>query len=324
MSNAMICSYPFSMVEVHSDLSVYPCCPLWSRYYCLGNLSESSFSEIWHGDRARIFRRNLLRGNDSLCDRDVCMPSLVARDDPVRYAESPPPPLHVKFGQDNECNYGCNMCIGHPVKTSEEHLSFLNGMIESTFVPMMNGVHSAGFSCNGDGLANRHYQALIGALSATYPLLRFSFHTNGSLCNRDTFRKLGIEKRIDSIIVSFHAATPRTYRQLTGTGSFERVIGNLAQLSEMTKDGDIPHGVTLVFAVQSLNFYEMPLVIKIADLFGFDVKFWELHIFKRGDEALDVCSKSHPEHEALRVVLKSICQQPFCEFSPILQKIASE
>lgn len=54
------CSLPFTTLNVLVDGRVVACCHDWEPSLVLGDLSQQSLKEVWHGERARRLRRRLL------------------------------------------------------------------------------------------------------------------------------------------------------------------------------------------------------------------------------------------------------------------------
>ena len=83
----MSCKFPFSFIEVFSNGDVYPCCPEYCYYYCLGNIFEQSLEEIWYGSKATALRKRLLSDDHTVCNAMQCfretMDFLLPEDDIV-------------------------------------------------------------------------------------------------------------------------------------------------------------------------------------------------------------------------------------------------
>jgi radical SAM protein with 4Fe4S-binding SPASM domain len=68
------CTMAWDHTVVNVDGSVTPCCylrPDMGEAFVMGNVFESSFQEIWRGERYRAFRASMLAGRDSMpvCNR---------------------------------------------------------------------------------------------------------------------------------------------------------------------------------------------------------------------------------------------------------------
>ncbi len=317
-----ICRYPFHFLEILPNLSVYTCSGAWNRFYSFGNLEASSFEEIWSGQRAKNFRRNILSHDYSLCSRDICVPIEIYPVDSSRYSEYPPLPKHVKFTHDWECNYKCPMCRNESQRHSEKRLARLDGLIDTLFVPLMRNVDLAEFAGSGEPFVSRHYRKLITALVDAYPNLKFRLSTNGSLCDEKHIEELGVEGKIEAIQISMHAATQETYRIVTGGEDFQLLLANISQLSAMRKNGEIEQ-LFLCFVVSSINFREIPKFIQMLKLFDAQARFWEIRDWGAAYAGLNVCDPMHPEYGEVKQILKQVVFSEPYEFSPVLRKIAA-
>ena len=61
------CEAPFHTMIINDDGDAY-FCPGYPDYL-LGNISESSFHDVWHGSKAERFREEISKRNLSICNR---------------------------------------------------------------------------------------------------------------------------------------------------------------------------------------------------------------------------------------------------------------
>ncbi|MEN9896102.1 MAG: hypothetical protein RIR97_1954 [Pseudomonadota bacterium] len=52
-----VCPYLFYSLSVNADGVVSPCCVDWNREVAVGNLTENSIMDIWHGEKLNALRR---------------------------------------------------------------------------------------------------------------------------------------------------------------------------------------------------------------------------------------------------------------------------
>ena len=151
----MSCKFPFSFIEVFSNGDVYPCCPEYCYYYCLGNIFEQSLEEIWYGSKATALRKRLLSDDHTVCNAMQCfretMDFLLPEDDIV-WDEKPPLPIAVKLSHDKECNCSCITCRDMPIRSSQQELDELNRKIETHFLPLLRNAKVVSLSGAGDPL----------------------------------------------------------------------------------------------------------------------------------------------------------------------------
>lgn len=57
-----VCAYPFYSLSINADGTVSPCCVDWDRSLVLGDLNQQSLMDIWHGEKLRQLRLQMLEG----------------------------------------------------------------------------------------------------------------------------------------------------------------------------------------------------------------------------------------------------------------------
>ena len=88
MQEIKVCPFPFYQMFIHSDGTVVPCCADWQKRLPLGNVNDSTLSQIWNGTEYNTLQREMLkngrqcRGVCSVCD----YPNSVANDNIDSYA----------------------------------------------------------------------------------------------------------------------------------------------------------------------------------------------------------------------------------------------
>ncbi len=324
----MSCKFPFSFIEVFSNGDVYPCCPEYCYYYCLGNIFEQSLEEIWYGSKATALRKRLLSDDHTVCNAMQCfretMDFLLPEDDIV-WDEKPPLPIAVKLSHDKECNCSCITCRDMPIRSSQQELDELNRKIETHFLPLLRNAKVVSLSGAGDPLFSRHSRQLIRRIAETYPSMRFALHTNGQLCTAPLLKELGILNRLSHVQISIHAATCGTYEHIVRGASFQRLMENLAGLRELLDKGNL-RKLDLFFVIHSLNMKEIGQFSDLAKQFGANAHFWEYRYwgteFGRDFDAVNVCSPAHPLHEELLSGLRGIANLPHIRLSPVLKGLA--
>lgn len=325
---SMSCKFPFSFIEVFSNGDVYPCCPEYCYYYCLGNIFEQSLEEIWYGSKATALRKRLLSDDHTVCNAMQCfretMDFLLPEDDIV-WDEKPPLPIAVKLSHDKECNCSCITCRDMPIRSSQQELDELNRKIETHFLPLLRNAKVVSLSGAGDPLFSRHSRQLIRRIAETYPSMRFALHTNGQLCTAPLLKELGILNRLSHVQISIHAATCGTYEHIVRGASFQRLMENLAGLRELLDKGNL-RKLDLFFVIHNLNMKEIGQFSDLAKQFGANAHFWEYRYWGtelgRDFDAVNVCSPAHPLHEELLSGLRGIADLPHIRLSPVLKGLA--
>lgn len=66
-----ICSFPFYMMQINPNGDIIPCCSA-EKVQVMGNVKNSSLTEIWNGKVFNDFRKIMLGGCDSLPNQNAC------------------------------------------------------------------------------------------------------------------------------------------------------------------------------------------------------------------------------------------------------------
>lgn len=323
------CNNPFSFLEVQINGMIYPCCPAWCNNYSFGCIYEDDFDKVWNSERAIDFRKQILSGDYTLCNPEMCY---YTTNNDVGSAINVQPyaqyPKGVKFSHDITCNYQCVTCRDGANVVNKDYVSFLDSKIETVFLPLLKNAEEVCFSGSGDPFVSNHYKKLIKEIAKSYPKIKFSLHTNGSLCNYKNCEELGILDKLKKIDVSLHSINANTYKTITVNGNYDLVMRNVKWLSELKKEG-ILEELILSFVVHKLNYKEMPGFVKIAENLGAIASFWEFRDwgtqFGKNYQEIAVFEEDHPEYDNfLNVITQDIFQSPNCVFNTFLKSLSEK
>jgi MoaA/NifB/PqqE/SkfB family radical SAM enzyme len=318
-SKKFFCARPFTYISVFEDGNVYPCCIAWTRY-SFGNFNTDSFDEIWNGERARNFRRAILDGSYRFCKKDLCVDwankhnrgsFYTEKEISERFKETMDAPLHVDFCHDTHCNVRCVMCRDCQKHNSKEKARKLDEKIESIFLPMVQNASLVAIGGIGEALASDHSRNLIKKIAANNPKIKFDIRTNGLLANRENFEKLGIIRRVASVVISLHATQKDIYEKIVLDSNFDRIMENIEELRKMQTEGGIV-ALSFVSVVSLLNYKDMVNFAHLAKKYDAIVLFLEYENFGtlmgQKYKEMAVFNKKHPR---------------FMEFFNILQEVRS-
>lgn len=146
----VFCVMPWVHFHVTQNGNVAPCCQApWDKNSSLGNINESSISEIWNGGPIRKLRKTMLAGKiDSRCQRcfdkekdnwlslrkisnekyrnDLNVEAITDRKGIVAHK-----PIYLDIRFSNVCNFKCRIC--GPWASSQWHLDAISlGMKDSS------------------------------------------------------------------------------------------------------------------------------------------------------------------------------------------------
>lgn len=233
-----ICPYPYHYFEISATGDVWPCCPAFCNWYSIGNLHKQTLDEIWHGQRADLFRNNLEKGNYSLCNLRTCTvadslsPDQIKqsyyKDDILKFPET------IVVSYDRECNLACRICRKELFQNNDaEEKRCLE--IERNFFPYLDNCKKLYMSGLGDPFGSRYARGLIRRTVEKWPHIIFDFITNGLLLNPAMYRELGLKNKVDGLRVSIHAASEEGYKRVTKLGNYQKLLDNLDFFAELKK-----------------------------------------------------------------------------------------
>lgn len=307
-----ICLHPFRSIEVYDTGETSCCwCPFLVKKYSFGNIFNQTFDEIWNGEKAKIFRQDVLDGKYTWCDLDMCKTDgslSYYTENPEDVSIESPYPLSVNFAIDRSCNLKCVMCRDNIDCNNTEIVNKLDSLIDRTFIPMLKNAKLVHPCSLGEVFISKHSQKLIKTATEKYPDLSFCIYSNGMFCDEEHIAKLGLSNRIDRLLISVHAATKKTYNKIVRGGDFDRVMKNVEWAAKEQAEGRIGV-VNLNYVVSSLNYQDMAEFAKIAKRLNISASFWELRSWGTSDmsrnvEQYAIFNENHPEHDKLVEVLK--------------------
>lgn len=175
----------------------------------------------------------------------------------TRLAITPPAdhlagPLAVHLEVADSCNLSCRHCFAGPLPRHDAALSLCE--LESVFRSMAQmGTFRLGLT-GGEPLLRPDLFDLID-LACFYGLSP-CMTTNGTLITRETARRLG-QRQLLWLNISLDGACAETNDAIRGKGTFDRVLRNIAVLSEYAR-------FSLAFTVMRTNTEELRACVELA------------------------------------------------------------
>ena len=314
------CEYPFYYSHIATNGDVFTCCPAWCNHYSFGNILKEPFEQIWNGEKAQIFRNNILNGDYSICNLDVCRHKFYYTSDDIRKKffnkNLVIPPSAIDVSHDPECNAACVICRDSLHRNTPEEKKRVD-LITSRLVGIIEHCKILHVSGYGDPFGSRAYSKLIKEAARRSPSIRFNLVTNGLLLTEAMAKRLNIENRINAVFLSLHATTEETYNAIVKHSNYKKVLANLAWLAEQKKNGSLKtFHIRLV--VNELNYREMPAFVELAQHYGAIPSF---SAYRPGKESFNkekyrcVFNPDHPEYEKfLEVMSHDNLGLPECVF----------
>lgn len=296
-----ICTFPFNAAQISMQGEVFVCCPPWCKSYSFGNIFEQSFDEIWNGDKAKEFRRQFIDDDYKYCDLNLCVKDCSQDIIPTEMVKKPETFI---FCYDSMCNVKCIFCRSCHEK---QDLTYFDNNMDEIILNMLENAKNVVLSGVGEALFSPHSRKLIKRISQLYPHIKFSLITNGILCDEQNLKDLEIIDKLLSITVSLHAVKKVTYDRLVVNGDFDKVMNNLAFLSQLKKENKMGRFI-LNFVVNAYNYKEMPEYIKMADEIGATVGFLELLKLETNESVykkLNIANEKHPQYNDFVKLMKN-------------------
>lgn len=269
------CKFPFENVIIETGGYVYCCCSAYNNHYCIGNIFENTFEEMWYGDKAIEFRKSILDKSYKYCALGKC--TQFCKFDKENLSEKeietllkPPYPKQIHLSYPSSCNAKCIICRDNIICETKEETENFNKLNDKIIDICKNAdiIHT---NDGGEFLTSPHSKNLIKKLTDKYPHLKFNLKTNGLLCNEKNIKEMGLEDKINNISISIHAATKDTYEKIVRGGKWETLIKNLEYLKSLNiKETNFN------FVIHSLNYEEMPAFVKMANKYNATALFWRM------------------------------------------------
>lgn len=278
-----ICPAPFVQLDVLERTS-HLCCASWLQASA-GNMSSSSWEEVWNSETAQAIRESIHDGSYRYCNKSAC-PKIQANDlvPAAELAQQsafwneilasattavPRGPEIVNLAYDRTCNLSCPSCRLERFAADEVTRARFEEMQERAILPLLKDAKTVFVTGSGDPFASKNFRRLMEQLTPEdYPELRFQIMTNGMLFTPRQWENFpALHNRVKILKISVDAATGPTHELLRRGARWPTVLENMAFAGELTARGEVDH-FELVFTVQAENYREMGDAVDLAKSVG--------------------------------------------------------
>ncbi len=301
------CPNPYILAEIMPFGNVYPCSCGWIRGYSFGNIFEESYDEIWNGERAREFRQKLYDNDFSLCPGCQNLEILQEIND-VEPKLVSAPPERILLGLDEFCDVKCIFCRAENYKVNPNLIpKDKEDKLLEILTPWLKNAKYVKTNAVGEVFASKISRDLIKNIALNFPNIKFEIITNGIQCTKENIEQLNLINKISMITVSLHAFKEETYNKIVKGGNYKKVIENLYYLSTLKKSG-LMERFELHFTVTSINYKEMPLMIKFAREIGANIRFLGLDCSRDLEKLykkINIQDRHHPKYNDLVKIVHS-------------------
>lgn len=333
------CPNPFRQIDLEEDGTAFACCSAWLPTP-MGNLKHKPLMELWNGHAMQKIRASIYDGSFRYCRHDRCpviqnntLPTLqeAEREADIGYAVKnrlvvlDTPPVFLNLCNDRSCNLFCPSCRTERINyTAGPEYQSRYDLQQRLLEPYLNGPKDQLFTLSvtgsGDPFASKVFRDQLFALDGRkYPNMRINLQTNGVLLTPKTWRRMqAIHKNIETVIVSFDAATEATYNITRRGGHWRILLENCVRLGEFRASGQLKY-LRFDFIAQLANYTEMPAFVELSKSLGADCAYFS-RLMDWGTwprrEYLQQCvwELNHPRYDDfMRVLTDSRLHDPFVD-----------
>ena len=347
ITDTRICKTPFTYCEIYDNKGdIKPSCPAYLKYDNSGHIIEEArfknfcdnsekdtiqnkeFNEFWNGKSITELRKRVLKGDFSMCRRDICTMYTPCTIDelPADYQNGP---KEIKISYDTECNYNCLICRDIIKTNTSEEMELYDKVYLPKIINIAKNADTVIMLGSGEPLFSRHSRKLIKELVKAYPKIKFNLCTNGFFLDEKNLTELGIKNNVWGVAVPLDGINRETYKNIMRTDAFDRVMKNVELMAEWKKRGKI-NWMTINFVVQLMNYKELPEFVKLAqklDVTAFisTYKPWGFTEFSKRYNDIAVFEPKNKHYQELVKILHNpvFKDKEHCSMEPRLFDIAN-
>ena len=262
MSRDLFCKNPWNCLELNNDGKCFFCNPCFSNFNLIGNIFEDDIDEIWNGERAQNFRKDVLEKKYSFCNYENCNGNKTSE---LPYNELIAPyPEYINVGYDYTCGQRCIICRDEFQALPQDECQKWEDRLETHILPITSKAKYMFVNCRGEFFDSKHTQKMVSAILNNNPNIKVDFISNGIKCTEENLKKHGLFDRIFKVHISLHAATRKTYKRIFRNDKFNDVMKNVRYISSLKKSGKIDD-FEIMFVITADNYKDMPKFVKLAE-----------------------------------------------------------
>ncbi len=261
MSRELFCKNPWNCIELNNDGKCFFCNPCFSNFNSIGNIFEDSIEEIWNGERAQNFRRDVMEKKYTFCNYENCNGN---KTNTLEYNDTIAPlPEYINIGYDYTCGQRCIICRDDYYALPPETCKKWEDALKTHIIPITKNVKYMFINCRGEFFDSKHTQKMYAAIIDNNPNIKVDFISNGIKCNEENLKKYNLLDKVFKIHISLHAATRETYKKIFRVDKFDEVMKNVQFISSLKKSGKIQE-FEIMFVITAENYKDMPKFVKLA------------------------------------------------------------
>ena len=279
MKENKLCLNPWNFLAIEADGNCFFCCSIFSSdKFSIGNIFEQNINEIWNGDKAKDFRKDVLDLLYSHCDTQRCRfgyarygwggGTLECRTDSL----IAPLPQVVHLIYDYSCSQRCIFCRDSIQYFTKEEEKKYNYVIDTKLIPLLSNAKILSLNGGGEIFDSIHSKLLLKKAIEKYDDLSLELWSNGIKFTKENIEALNIQNRIKIAHISVNAASKEVYKKIFRVDNFERVKQNILYLNEL-KENKIIEEIQLHFIVNEKNYRDMKKFMKFVNTIEAVVSF---------------------------------------------------
>jgi len=321
------CLRPFVNLVLHNEGQVSPCCREFLKCDA-GNIEKQNLDEIWNGEIYTDLRQRILKGDYSMCNRDICcmyMPGSVD-EIPSDYKKGP---KVFTISYDFECNYRCITCRDTIITNTPQEMALYENVYSPKIKKIIKNVEVINLLGSGDPLFSRYSRHFMSEIVKEKPDIKFLLCTNGFLLDEKNLTDIGIQNNILGILISLNAVNRETYKKILRTDAFDRVMKNIELMAEWKKQGRI-EWIRINFVTHLMNYKEMPDFVKLAQKLDITALFtvyrpWETAEYHKRYKEVAVFEPNNKHYKELAEILHNpvFKDEKHCMLEPRLLSIVN-
>ena len=337
------CHKPFDQFEIHPNGMVSVCCMSWLPEK-IGSVGIKGVKEVFNSDKAQKIRESILDGSFSYCDHKLCpyiqndsLPDkeeitdirhkLIIENNQIEDLE----PTFYNLCYDESCNLNCPSCRVNKISYYKGPAYEIKKRIQNELVKHLFGephdkycvVNVTG---SGDPFGSKLFRELLFNIDGNkYPKVFFNLQTNGVMFTPKYWGKMKkIQNNINTVIVSYDAGTPETYKITRRGGDWDQLQKNMKFLSSLRQDGLI-NELRIDCVVQKANYKELDKLVQI----GLDLKVdkvyfslvvdwgtWSPEVYEQNC----VWKNTHPEfNNFIKILQNPIFDEPIVDLGNLTE-----
>ena len=262
MGRDLFCKNPWNCLELNNVGKCFFCNPCFSNFNLIGNIFENDIDDIWNGEKAQNFRKDVLEKKYSFCNYENCNGNKTSE---LPYSELIAPyPEYINIGYDYTCGQRCIICRDEYQALPPEECKKWEDRLESHILPITSKAKYMFVNCRGEFFDSKHTQKMVSAILNNNPNIKVDFISNGIKCTEENLKKHGLYDKIFKVHISLHSATRKTYKRIFRNDKFNDVMQNVKYISTLKKSGKIDE-FEIMFVITADNYKDMPKFVKLAE-----------------------------------------------------------